>query len=128
MEAGAPQLIRRARGYAPYPIHLNFNAHQVLGCGAEEKNTFCLTRDNYAFLSQHIGEVNSLESLGYFLQTLDHLCRLFKVEPQVIAHDMHPGYLTTRLAHDIAAQRGLPLVAAATRVLRCSSPLSTGRQ
>jgi hydrogenase maturation protein HypF len=75
------------------------------------KNTLCLLRGSDAFLSQHIGEVDSLEALDYFRQTLDHLSGLFKVEPEVIAHDMHPAYLTTRLARELAAERGLPLIA-----------------
>ena len=75
------------------------------------KNTLCLLRDSDAFLSQHIGEVDSLEALDYFREVLDHLSRLFKVTPALIVHDLHPGYLTTRLAHDLAAERGLPLLA-----------------
>jgi hydrogenase maturation protein HypF len=75
------------------------------------KNTLCLVRDGDAFLSQHIGEVDSLESLDYFRTTLDHLSRVFKVNPEVIVHDMHPAYLTTRLAHELARERSLPLIA-----------------
>jgi hydrogenase maturation protein HypF len=105
----ARQPLRRARGDAPYPVRLPWQAERpILAVGAEMKNTLCLLRDRDAFLSQHIGEVDSLESLAYFRQVLDHLSGLFKVAPQVIAHDMHPGYLTTRLAHDLAAEHGLP--------------------
>ncbi|GAH94873.1 unnamed protein product [marine sediment metagenome] len=63
VERGTNQLVRRARSYAPCPIILPFKAKQVLGCGAEIKNTFCLTRDNYAFLSQHIGDMENMETL-----------------------------------------------------------------
>jgi hydrogenase maturation protein HypF len=108
----ARQPLRRSRGDAPYPVRLPWHSKQhILAVGAEMKNTLCLLRDSDAFLSQHIGEVNALESLDYFRATLDNLCHLFKVSPQVIAHDLHPGYLTTRLAHDLAAEHGLPLVA-----------------
>ncbi len=105
------QPLRRARGDAPYPIRLAWQspAH-LLATGAEMKNALCLVRGSDAFLSQHIGEVDSLESLAYFRQALAHLSDLFKVRPEVIAHDMHPGYLTTRLAHDLAAERDLPRI------------------
>jgi hydrogenase maturation protein HypF len=74
------------------------------------KNTLCLLRDQEAYLSQHLGEVDSLEALDYFRETLDHLQRIFKVEPAVIAHDLHPGYLTTRLARELAQERDLPRI------------------
>ncbi len=106
------QPLRRSRGDAPYPVRLGWQARQdILAVGAEMKNTFCLLRGGDALLSQHIGEVGSLETLGYFRATLDHLCKIFKVMPKLIAHDSHPGYLTTRLAHDLAAEYGLPLMA-----------------
>ena len=108
----AQQPLRRARGDAPYPVRLPWRSEQpILAVGAEMKNTLCLLKDQDAFLSQHIGEINTLEALGYFRQVLSHLSRLFKVGPQVIAHDMHPDYLTSRLAHDLAIERDLPRIA-----------------
>ncbi len=108
----ARQPLRRSRGDAPYPIRLVWHSERhILAVGAEMKNTLCLLRGQDAFLSQHIGEVDSLEALGYFREALDHLGAIFKVTPQVIAHDLHPTYLTTRLARDLAIERGLPLVA-----------------
>ena len=101
VERGIPQLIRRARGYAPYPIHLNFNSQQILGCGAEEKNTFCLTRDNYAFVSQHIGDMDNLETMEHFDNTIELYKELFRIEPEIIAHDMHPEYLPTKYAREL---------------------------
>jgi hydrogenase maturation protein HypF len=98
-----PQLIRRARGYAPYPIHLDFEAVPVLGCGAEEKNTFCLIRDGYAFLSQHIGDMENLETLEHYRDTIKLYQELFRIEPAVVAHDLHPEYLATRYARERAA-------------------------
>ncbi|HEY77338.1 MAG TPA: carbamoyltransferase HypF, partial [Thermoflexia bacterium] len=92
--------IRRSRGYAPYPIHLPFDLPQVLAVGAELKNTFCLTRDRYAFLSQHIGDMENYETLRFFEQMVEQLARTFRVQPEIVAHDMHPGYLTTRYAHE----------------------------
>ncbi len=105
VEAGGAQVIRRARGYAPYPLHLGFTAHQALGCGAEEKNTFCLTRDNHAFLSQHIGDMENLETLEHFRDTIALYEKLFRIEPVVVAHDMHPEYLSTKYARELAAER-----------------------
>jgi hydrogenase maturation protein HypF len=105
------QLVRRARGYAPYPIHLPFRAKQVLACGAELKNTFCLTREDHAFLSQHIGDMENLETLEHFENTIELYERLFRVQPDIIACDMHPEYLSTKHAKELAAESpGLSLV------------------
>ena len=104
VERGKPQLIRRARGYAPYPIHLPFKAKQVLACGAELKNTFCLTRDEYAFVSQHIGDMENLETLEHFETTLELYKRLFRLQPETVAYDMHPEYLSTKYALAMTAE------------------------
>ncbi|HEY79438.1 MAG TPA: carbamoyltransferase HypF [Dehalococcoidia bacterium] len=105
VESDSPQILRRARGYAPYPVHLSFDAHQALGCGAEEKNTFCLTRDNYAFLSQHIGDMENLETLEHFENTVTLYKRLFRIEPAIVAHDLHPDYLATKYAQRLADEQ-----------------------
>jgi len=107
---GAPGLIRRARGYAPSPIQLSCLAPPVFATGAQEKNTFCLTRDRNAFLSQHIGDMDSAETLAHYEDTLALYKRLFRVVPEIIAHDMHPDYATTRFAADYAAEWYLPAV------------------
>ncbi|MFC1961088.1 carbamoyltransferase HypF [Chloroflexota bacterium] len=108
----ALQPLRRSRGDAPYPVRLTGDkSGHILATGAEMKNTFCLLRGGDAFLSQHIGEVDSLESLAYFRESLDHLRRIFKVDPQIIAHDLHPDYLTTRLAHELAVEWAVVRVA-----------------
>jgi hydrogenase maturation protein HypF len=109
VERGTPQLVRRARGYAPYPIRLPFRMKQVLACGAEDKNTFCLTRDNYAFVSQHIGDMENIETLEHFEQTISLYKRLFHIEPEVIAYDLHPDYLPTKYALELG-QSGVKLV------------------
>jgi hydrogenase maturation protein HypF len=101
VEREAPQLVRRARSYAPYPITLPFKAKQVLGCGAEMKNTFCLTKDNYAFLSQHIGDMENMETLEHFDSTISLYKRLFRIEPEIVAHDLHPDYLATKYAREL---------------------------
>lgn len=103
--------LRRARGHAPSPITLPFQSKQILACGPEEKNTFCLTRDKYAFLSQHIGDMDNEETLEHYEDTIGLYQRLFRVQPEVIAHDMHPEYRATKYALKTAAEKGLPTVA-----------------
>jgi hydrogenase maturation protein HypF len=110
VEKGIPRIVRRARGYAPYPIHLGFNSRQILACGAEEKNTFCLTRDNYAFISQHIGDMENLDTMESFEDTIDLYKKLFRIEPEIIAYDMHPEYLSTKYARQTATNSGITLI------------------
>ncbi|MCJ7606051.1 MAG: carbamoyltransferase HypF [Dehalococcoidales bacterium] len=110
VERGEPRYARRARGSAPYPIKLPVPARQILACGAEEKNAFCLTKDNYAFVSQHIGDMENLETLEHFTDTIELYKKLFRVEPELIAGDMHPEYLPTKYAKEQAEQTGLPFV------------------
>ncbi len=95
---GAPRLIRRARGYAPEAIDLGIETGGALGVGAEMKNTFCLTKGCYAIVSQHIGDFENLETQQFFEETLRNLKSVYHAEPQVIAHDLHPDYLSTRWA------------------------------
>jgi hydrogenase maturation protein HypF len=103
--SGHPVLLRRARGYAPFPIHLPFQARPVLGCGAQVKNTFCLTRDQYAFISQHIGDMENLETLNHFERTLELYKQMFRIEPQAIAYDLHPDYLATKYARNLPGRK-----------------------
>ncbi|MBN1934700.1 MAG: carbamoyltransferase HypF [Anaerolineae bacterium] len=98
-----PQPVRRARGYAPFPIKLPFKGQQILAVGAEIKNTFCLVRDEYTFVSQHIGDMENLETLEHFQRTVDLYQHLFRIDPQVIACDLHPDYLSTRYARERVA-------------------------
>jgi hydrogenase maturation protein HypF len=93
-----PQPIRRSRGYAPFPVRLPFQTAQILAVGAELKNTFCLTRDDFAFLSQHIGDMENLETLEHFETSIELFQHLFRVEPEQIAHDLHPDYFSTKYA------------------------------
>ncbi len=95
---GRERTLRRSRGYAPRPIELGFPAQEVLACGGELKNTFCLTKQHHAILSQHTGDLENLETLEFFEETLAHMKRFFRVEPRAVAHDLHPQYMTTRLA------------------------------
>ena len=108
--AGGPQPVRRSRGYAPFPVRLPRALPQVLACGAELKNTLCLTRDTYAFISQHIGDMENLETLEYYEETISLFCRHFRVAPEVVAYDLHPGYMATKHAMRLAGESGLPLI------------------
>jgi hydrogenase maturation protein HypF len=94
----ATTYVRRSRGYAPYPVYLPFETRPTLAVGGELKNTFCLTRDKYAFLSHHIGDMENAETYASFEQGIEHLSRLFRIQPEIIACDMHPGYFTTQWA------------------------------
>lgn len=92
--------IRRARGYAPNPVILPANLPQILAAGAELKNTFCLTRENYAFMSHHIGDLENYETLKSFEEAIEHYQKLFRIKPELIASDLHPDYLASRYAID----------------------------
>jgi hydrogenase maturation protein HypF len=102
--------LRRGRGYAPFPVKLRWEAPPILAVGAELKNTFCLTRGRYAFLSHHIGDLENYETLNSFEEGVTHFERLFRVQLEGIAYDLHPDYLATRYALDRAEAEGLPLV------------------
>jgi hydrogenase maturation protein HypF len=99
--------LRRSRAYAPYPVQLPVDLAPSLAVGGELKNTFCLTREHYAFLSHHIGDMENVEVYESFEQGVEHISRLFRVQPELIAHDLHPGYFTTRYAEE---QTNLPRV------------------
>jgi hydrogenase maturation protein HypF len=91
-------LIRRSRGFAPHPIYLKIDSPGVLACGAELKNTFCLSKGNAYFISQHIGDLENLEAYNFYTETIKHYERFFRIEPRIIAHDLHPDYLSTKYA------------------------------
>ncbi len=120
IESMQPQIVRRARGMAPTPIRLAAPTRtgadgrqelpQVLACGPEQKATFCLTRGNDAFVSQHIGDLENADTFDAWHEARVTYERLFGLEPAVLACDMHPEYLSTKWAHEEADRRGLPLV------------------
>jgi len=99
-----PQLIRRARGYSPFPVRLPYKSRRILACGGELKNTFCLTRNDYAFISQHIADMENLETLEHFNNTIELYKKLFSIEPEIIAHDLHPDYLSTDYAQGLVKE------------------------
>jgi hydrogenase maturation protein HypF len=94
----APRVVRRARGYVPNAIRLAQEFRDVLATGGELKNTFCLTRGRYAILSQHIGDLENIETLEFFEETLHNLQGVYGGAPIAIAHDLHPDYMSTRWA------------------------------
>jgi hydrogenase maturation protein HypF len=100
---GAELPVRRSRGYAPEPLTLAQSVPRpILGCGAELKNTFCLARGRHAFLSHHIGDLENYETLRSFTEGVVHFRRLFDVTPEVVAYDLHPEYLSTKYALELA--------------------------
>ncbi len=96
--AGETRLIRRSRGFVPVPIFLRRKVPAVLACGAELKNTICLIRGNQAFLSQHIGDLENTATEDFFRLTSRHMQRILNIEPEILAYDLHPDYLSTRWA------------------------------
>jgi hydrogenase maturation protein HypF len=108
--AGRTEMVRRSRGYAPFPVKLpealRTGAVQVLAAGPEQKNTFCLTSGEYAFVSQHIGDIENAETLEHYETTLALYERMFRVKPGLVAYDLHPEYLSTKYALSL----GLPAV------------------
>ena len=103
--------IRRSRGYSPMPVKLTVERPATLAVGAELKACFCLTRGRYAYMSQHIGDMENLETLKAFERALEHFQTLFRIHPERVVCDAHPGYLSARWARDYAVNKGLPLVA-----------------
>lgn len=111
--AGAPALLRRARGYAPAPLPLaaGFQATpDVLAFGGDLKSTFCLLRDGQAILSQHLGDLENAAANAAYRETLERYLDLFGHRPRVLAIDSHPGYLSARLGRDWAEAGGCRLV------------------
>lgn len=107
--AGRVQLLRRARGYAPLPIQIeNGFSYALLACGGELKSTFCLTRGQHAFISQHIGDLENFETLSNYQQAIEHYGRIFSITPQAVAYDLHPEYLSTKYA--LALSDDLPKI------------------
>ncbi|WP_107986661.1 carbamoyltransferase HypF [Rhodococcus sp. OK519] len=106
---GEVQPIRRSRGYAPLPLLLDGPGPTVLAVGAEVKNTFCLTRGDFAFCSGHLGDMGSLESRQAFEHAVAQLTALQDVCPELVVADEHPGYSTRNWAEDYSARTGVPL-------------------
>ncbi|MGQ9731512.1 MAG: carbamoyltransferase HypF [Candidatus Zipacnadales bacterium] len=103
-------MMRRARGFAPFPIRLPKAQTSVLALGAHLKNTVCLTKEDYAFLSQHFGDLDDAETLAFMEHSVGHLRSILRIDPEVIACDLHPDYLSSRHAEQLAEVSHMPLV------------------
>ena len=90
--------LRRSRGFVPVPVFLKDDQPSVLAVGGELKNTICLTKGKHAFLSQHVGDLENVESYGFFEEAIRHLKRILEICPEIIAYDLHPDYFSTKWA------------------------------
>ncbi|GFK94980.1 Carbamoyltransferase HypF [Fundidesulfovibrio magnetotacticus] len=107
-QGGEPRLqfLRRARGWTPSPVFLASKGPSVLGVGPELKNTVCVTKNDQAFLSQHVGDMGNLETARFHREVVEHLCGMLQVRPELAVADKHPDYLSTRWALE---ESGLPV-------------------
>ncbi|MER5644659.1 carbamoyltransferase HypF [Streptosporangium sp. NPDC002524] len=121
--------LRRSRGYAPEPLPLSPPARRaVLACGAELKSTFCLARRGYAFVSHHIGDLENYETLRSFTEGIEHLGRLLGITPALVAHDLHPEYLSTKYALDLEAPGSVELTGVQHHHAHIASCLADNRE
>jgi hydrogenase maturation protein HypF len=95
-----PRMIRRSRSWVPRPINLDLNVDGIVACGAELVNCFCIGKGHQAIMSQHIGDLKNAETLEFFIESVDRFKKLFRVEPDLIVHDLHPDYLSSRYAQE----------------------------
>jgi hydrogenase maturation protein HypF len=107
--AGNPRFIRRSRGYVPAPLFLKRPVLPILACGGGLKNTVCLTKENKAFLSRHIGDIENLATYDFFRSTIAHMKHILRIDPEMIAHDLHPDYLSTRYALEQQEKKKVPV-------------------
>jgi len=105
-----PQVLRRARGYAPLPIDLGFQAPTILAVGGHLKNTVALSLGRQVVLSQHIGDLDNVLSVEVFRRAIDDLLAFFRVQPEAVACDLHPDYASSRHAEALAARWDVPLM------------------
>jgi hydrogenase maturation protein HypF len=106
-----PSLIRRSRGYAPEAIRLKLpEKHCILGVGAELNTTSCVLLKDKAFISQHIGDVENVETLQFLEKATRHIMRLANGKPEAVACDLHPKFTTTAFAHNIGDELNIPVV------------------
>ena len=97
-------IIRRARGFVPEPFKWS-NMRNILACGPNMKNTFCISKEGYLFLSQFNGDLENLETYEHYKKNIEHFKKIFSFSPQFIAHDMHPGYMSTKYALEYDLRR-----------------------
>lgn len=103
-------IIRRARGYVPSPVDVNFDVSGMLAAGPEQKNTFCIGKERQAILSQHIGDLKNLATYDFYCEAINRFRSIFRFEPVALACDLHPDYLSTMHAEKLKEELGLKLV------------------
>ena len=105
--SGSPRILRRSRGYTPAPVELPFKVADLLACGADLKAALCLASNGHAVISQHLGDMENLETFQFFEESLANLKTIYRIQPRALAHDLHPDYMTTRWAE----RQSLPRIA-----------------
>lgn len=108
MDGKAKRLIRRARGFVPDVIPLNEEMEEVFAAGGLLKNTFCMTKGQNAIVSQHMGDLENFEAMEFYKETFRNLKNTFRAEPKIVAHDLHPDYLSTAFALEYAREHNIP--------------------
>ncbi|MCP4310844.1 MAG: carbamoyltransferase HypF [Bacteroidetes bacterium] len=102
----SPMVLRRARGYTPAPIRSGVGLEGIIGTGAELTGSFCLGKGTNAIMSQYTGDLKNLETFDFYRQTYHRYCRLFRFSPELVVSDLHPDYLSTRFARQLAEETG----------------------
>ena len=105
-----PVLLRRSRGYVPAPIIIDQTiTKDIFASGADLKNTFCFAKRNQLICSEHIGDLEDARVYHHYINSIEHLAKLFEVKPEIIACDMHPGYFSTQYAHSLKGKNIIPI-------------------
>ncbi len=102
----SPMVLRRARGYTPTPIRSRIEVEGILGTGAELMNSFCMGKGNHAIMSPYTGDLKNLETFNFYEQTYERYKRLFRFTPDLVVSDLHPDYLSSRFARQLAEETG----------------------
>ncbi|MDO5444756.1 MAG: carbamoyltransferase HypF [Eubacteriales bacterium] len=105
---GSEYFLRRSRGYVPSPLKTD-SSFPVLACGAEQKASFSLSKGNYVFQSQHIGDLKNMETLDFYRSQITHFERMFDISPEFIACDLHPDYMSSEYAEELGQERQIPV-------------------
>jgi len=103
-----PMVLRRARGYTPTPLRTRFDLEGILGTGAELSASFCLGRETMAIMSQYTGDLKNLETYEFYRESYERFSHLFRFTPRMVVSDLHPDYLSTRFASELAAEKQIP--------------------
>lgn len=109
VRSGEPRVLRRARGYAPTPVELGSDTPEILACGAGLKNTASITKGTTVIPGAHIGDLDNLETLAFYQETLENVKKTFHAGPRFVAVDMHPDYMSTRFGTEYARENSIPM-------------------